>query len=177
MNDTWAEVTKLMEARAARTDIEILAEFEALAPLDERSAVSEDAFWEHAVMYLALTQPPEATIVFEQNLAHAEPRERTFALWGLAALGYQEPIAALILALADPDISTATSFTPGQSMRAAQALADVLGLSFEWGDKAEVDTVRQHFKTLCSSEDLATLAVDLATGKLTRNMGGGRGKV
>jgi hypothetical protein len=56
MNDTWAEVTKLMEARAARTDVEILAEFEALAPLDERSATSEDAFWEHAVMYLALTE-------------------------------------------------------------------------------------------------------------------------
>jgi hypothetical protein len=73
MNDTWAEVTKLMEARAAQTDVEILAEFEALAPLDERSATSEDAFWEHAVMYLALTEicaerrlRPGATLILEK---------------------------------------------------------------------------------------------------------------
>jgi hypothetical protein len=56
MNDTWTEITKLMEARAAWTDAEILAEFEALAPLDENTAVSEDAFWQHAAMYLALTE-------------------------------------------------------------------------------------------------------------------------
>jgi hypothetical protein len=56
MNDTWTEITKLMEARAAWTDAEILAEFEALAPLDESTAVSEDAFWQHATMYLALTE-------------------------------------------------------------------------------------------------------------------------
>jgi hypothetical protein len=56
MNDTWTEITKLMEARAAWTDAEILAEFEALAPLDESSAPSEDAFWQHATMYLALTE-------------------------------------------------------------------------------------------------------------------------
>jgi HEAT repeat protein len=126
---------------------------------------------------LVRLRPPEATIVFEQKLAHADPRERTFALWGLAALGYAEPAAALIRLLDDPDTSTATSFTPGQSMRAAQALADVFGIPFEWGDNAEVKKFRHHCKTLYSSEDLATLAIDLATGKLTRNMGGGRGKV
>jgi hypothetical protein len=126
---------------------------------------------------LVRLRPPEAAAVFEQNLTHADPRERTFALWGLAALGYAEPVAALIRLLDDPDISTATSFTPGQSMRAAQALADVFGIPFEWGDTAEVEKIRQHFKNLYSSEGLATLAADLAAGQLTREMDGGRGKV
>jgi HEAT repeat protein len=126
---------------------------------------------------LVRLRPPEAKIVFEQNLAHADPRERTFALWGLAALGYLEPAAALVRLLDDPDVSTATSFTPGQSMRAAQALADVFGIPFEWADTAEVEKIRHHFRTLYSSEDLATPAAGLAAGKLTRKKGGGRGKV
>jgi hypothetical protein len=56
MNETWTEVTKMMEERASRSDAEILKEFEALAPLDERTAASEDAFWDQATMYLALTE-------------------------------------------------------------------------------------------------------------------------
>jgi hypothetical protein len=126
---------------------------------------------------LVRLRPPEATIVFEQNLAHTEPRERTFALWGLAALGYAEPVAALIELLDEPDVSTATSLTPGQSMRAAQALADVFGIPFEWADTAEVKKIRHHFRTLYSSDDLATLAAALAAGRLTRKIVGGGGKV
>jgi hypothetical protein len=123
---------------------------------------------------LVRLRPPEAAIVFEQNLAHAEPRERTFALWGLAALGYAEPIAALMKLLDDPDISTASSFTPGQSMRAAQALADVVGIPFEWGDDAEVEKTRQHCKRLYSPKQLATLAANLTAGQLTRQIIGNR---
>jgi HEAT repeat protein len=125
---------------------------------------------------LVRLRPAEAVTVFEANLAHAEPRERTFALWGLAALGYAEPLAALIRLLDDPDASTELSFTPGQSMRAAQALADVLGLDFEWGDQAEVDKVRQHCRASHSVEELAKLTADLSAGKLTGRTSSGRGK-
>jgi hypothetical protein len=56
VNETWTNVTALMEARSERSDAEILAEFEVLAPLDERTATSEDAFWVHATVYLALAE-------------------------------------------------------------------------------------------------------------------------
>jgi hypothetical protein len=76
MNETWTEVTALMEARAKRSDDDILAEFTALAPLDEASAPSEEAFWEHATHYLALTEisavrrlKPAAKLILER----AEP--------------------------------------------------------------------------------------------------------
>jgi hypothetical protein len=117
---------------------------------------------------LVRLRPPEAAVVFEANLAHAEPRERAFALWGLAALGYQEAIGALIGLLDDPDLTTAASFTPGQSMRAAQALADVWGLEFDWGDQTEIEKIRQHCRSLYAPDDIKRMAASLATGQLTR---------
>jgi HEAT repeat protein len=125
---------------------------------------------------LVRLRPPKAAVVFEQILAHDEPRERTFALWGLAALGYEEPIAGLINLLDDTDISTATSFTPGQSMRAAQALADIYGLQFEWGDQAAIETVRQHCRSIYRTERLMELTTNLATRWLTRHDMNGEGK-
>jgi hypothetical protein len=56
VNDTWTEVETLMAARSDRSDAEILAEFEAMPPLDETSATSEDAFWQQAHLYLALSE-------------------------------------------------------------------------------------------------------------------------
>jgi hypothetical protein len=56
MNETWTEVEALMAARASRSDAEILAEFEAIAPLDETNATSEEVFWTQANLYLALSE-------------------------------------------------------------------------------------------------------------------------
>jgi hypothetical protein len=56
VNDTWTEVEALMAARSTRSDAEILAEFEAMPPLDETSATSEDVFWVQANLYLALSE-------------------------------------------------------------------------------------------------------------------------
>jgi hypothetical protein len=56
MNDTWAEVEILMKARTTYTDAEILAEFESIPPLDERTAPSEEDFWKQAPLYLALSE-------------------------------------------------------------------------------------------------------------------------
>jgi hypothetical protein len=51
---------------------------------------------------------PEAMIVFEMNVTHPEARTRAFALWGLAALGYEQAIGALVGLLDDPDVYTET---------------------------------------------------------------------
>jgi hypothetical protein len=74
VNDTWTKVEALMAARASRTDAEILAEFEAMPPLDETSAISEDAFWHQATLYLALSEicavrrlKPGARLILEKG--------------------------------------------------------------------------------------------------------------
>jgi hypothetical protein len=56
VNDTWTEVEALIAVRSARSDAEVLAEFEAMPPLDETSATSEDVFWKQATLYLALSE-------------------------------------------------------------------------------------------------------------------------
>lgn len=86
---------------------------------------------------------PEAALVFEPNLTHPDPRTRTFALWGLASLKYEAALGALVHLLDDPDIYTPTQFEPGQSRKAAQALADIHGWPFEWGNEASFDEVKR----------------------------------
>jgi PBS lyase HEAT-like repeat len=124
------------------------------------------------LMVLVKLRPPEAMIVFEMNVTHPEARTRAFALWGLAALGYEQAIAALVGLLDDADIyietPTEKSWVPGQSMRAAQALADVMGLPFEWADETYVTAIRQHCQSLYPATEVARLTADLANGQLTK---------
>jgi hypothetical protein len=121
---------------------------------------------------LVKLRPPEAMIVFEMNLSHTDARSRSFALWGLAVLGYEQAIGALVGLLDDPDVyietPTEKSWVPGQSMRAAQALADVLGLDFEWGDESYVKAIRKHCQNLYPAAEVARLTADLENGQLTK---------
>jgi hypothetical protein len=57
---------------------------------------------------------------------------RIFCAWGLAKLCDQEAVKYLVEMLDDPDERGPTFFEPGESIRAAQALADVFGWPFEW---------------------------------------------
>jgi hypothetical protein len=66
-----------------------------------------------------------------------EKSTRIFAAWGLGKLGDAKAVDYLIAMLHDPDRHTATSFEPGQSIRAAQAVCDIHGWPFEW-NKAHV---------------------------------------
>jgi hypothetical protein len=85
-----------------------------------------------------------AASVLEANTTHAEARTRTFAWWGLAALGRGGAVRALVALLDDVDVTTATSHEPGQQRRAAQALADLWGLQFEWDNLGAVAQLRAH---------------------------------
>jgi HEAT repeat protein len=109
---------------------------------------------------------PEAVLVFEPNLTHPEARTRTYALWGLAALKYEVAIGALVHLLDDPDIQTPGGFEPGQSQRAAQALAEIHGWPFEWGDRSSFEAVRQRCRERYSDAFVQRCLSTLAKGRL-----------
>lgn len=110
---------------------------------------------------------PEGALAFEPNIAHPDPETRIFALWGLAALKYETPLGALVALLDDPDIRTANSFRPGQSQRAAQALATIFGWPFEWGDGVSRDAVKTRCRERFSENFVQKCVAALAKGQLT----------
>jgi hypothetical protein len=57
---------------------------------------------------------------------------KVIAAWGLAKLGDLAAIEYLGKMLYDPVVKTPTYHLPGESLRAAQAMADVFDLPFEW---------------------------------------------
>lgn len=113
---------------------------------------------------------PIAALVFEPNLSHPETRTRVFALWGLAALGHETPIAGLVALLDDPEVRTPTSYEPGESRRAAQALCDVLGWPFEWAPEA-VQATRERVRARFTDAYLAACAEALARGRFDLSPG------
>lgn len=116
---------------------------------------------------LVRLRAPEAAVVFEANLAHPQPRIRVFALWGLAGIGYAQPVGALVALLDAPDQRTPVSFAPGESRRAAQALADLFDWPFAWGDKAALDAVRDRCAARFPADWIARCVEDVAAGRIT----------
>jgi hypothetical protein len=57
---------------------------------------------------------------------------RVVAAWGLAKLKEQDALQYLVAMLDDPDDRGPQHFTPGQSIRAAQAVSDLFGWPFQW---------------------------------------------
>lgn len=110
---------------------------------------------------------PEAALAFEPNITHPEPRTRVFALWGLAALKYETPLGALVHLLDDPDVRTPHSFEPGQSWRAAQALADILGWPYKWGDKQAFEALKSRCRERFSEDFVRQCLAALAKGQLS----------
>lgn len=110
---------------------------------------------------------PEGALAFEPNISHPDPGTRTFALWGLAALKYETPLGGLVALLDDPDIRTPNSFRPGQSQRAAQALAAIFGWPFEWGDGVSRDAVKNRCRERFSPDFVHKCVAALAKGQLT----------
>jgi hypothetical protein len=145
-----------------------------LGRLKDRDAV--DVLMEHTrgqdtpfpvLVTLVHLRCPEGALAFEPNITHPDPNKRSFALWGLAALKYETPLGALVHLLDDPDIRTPNSFEPGQSMRATQALADILGLPFKWGETETIDAVKSHCRKRFSGDFVQKCLAALAKGQLT----------
>jgi HEAT repeat protein len=110
---------------------------------------------------------PEGALVFEPNINHPDPQTRTFALWGLAGLKYETPLGALVHLLDDPDIRTPNSFQPGQSWRAAQALSDILGWPYKWGDKGAFEALKSHCRERFPEDFVQKCIAALAKGQLS----------
>jgi len=72
---------------------------------------------------------------------------RVIAAWGLAKLGDNDSLQYLAELLFDPDITTPTSFTHGQSFRAAQAICDLKKWHFEW-NRTFIHKHREEWKKL-----------------------------
>lgn len=140
-----------------------LADGEALDLLMDQTCGVETPFV--VLQALVRLRAPEADLCFEPNLRHPEPRIRTFALWGLAANGWATALGGLIDLLDDADVRTESGFTPGQSVRAAQALADIHGWPFVWG-KPAVPEVKARCAERYSAEFVAECRADLAAGRL-----------
>jgi HEAT repeat protein len=73
--------------------------------------------------------------------------DQVIAAWGLGTLGDEAAIRYLADMLDDPDTETATSFSPGESLRAAQALCDIYGWPFKWKVSWVSKTKRQWQKS------------------------------
>jgi hypothetical protein len=164
----------LREIARDRGDREWAFAVASLGRLKDREAV--DVLMDHTrgqdtpfviIAALVRLRCPEGALVFEPNITQPEPQTRTFALWGLAALKYETPLGALIHLLDDPDIRTPNSFQPGQSWRAAQALSDILGRPYKWGDKPSFDALRSHCRERFSEDFIQKCLAALAKGRLT----------
>jgi hypothetical protein len=165
---------RLREIAKDRTDPDWAFAVSTLGDLRDRDAV--EILMAHTrgqqtpfvlVAALVRLKCPEAALVFEPNLAHPEARTRVFALWGLAALKYEAALGALVHLLDEPDVQTATTFQPGQSRRAAQALAEIHGWPFEWEDRASFEDIRMRARARYSQAFVQACLAALAKGKLT----------
>ena len=88
-----------------------------------------------------------ARVEFEDYLlsvfqSDCKKTDKIMAAWGLAKLGSAEAYNYLISMLDDPEnvikSATTTTYDPGESIRAAQAISDVNGWEFEWGASSVV---------------------------------------
>lgn len=77
--------------------------------------------------------------------------DRVIAAWGLAKLGEKKALRYLVEMLFDPNKKTPTSYTPGQSLRAAQAVCDIKGWQFEW-NRSFVVAHRDEWRKVLLSE-------------------------
>jgi HEAT repeat protein len=98
---------------------------------------------------------PYLTDVFKKR--HQSENARVISAWGLAKLGDKKAHAFLVKTLDDPDDhpgwwakfkhkhfgAPLVAFSPGESLRAAQALCDIHGWLFEWEIESVIETQKR----------------------------------
>jgi hypothetical protein len=72
-------------------------------------------------------------------------RDKIMAAWALCKHGCFDHYDYIVGLLEDSDISTETSFSPGEARTAAQAISDIKGWEFEWEEKY-VQVVKDRLK-------------------------------
>ena len=79
------------------------------------------------------------------NDRQSDTSDKVVSAWGLVKIGDNSYFNYLVQMLDDPDIETSTSYSPGQSIRAAQAICDINKWDFVW-DKDYITVVKDKLK-------------------------------
>jgi HEAT repeat protein len=135
LNDALAvEDSSLAHAYAIRTAGVLRSEANVEALLTLLSDTHRPSSWQ--LLWAAKDFPhPRFRPALERFFREGTKEQRIIAAWGLGKMGDEEAICYLGEMLDDPDKETPTSYIHGESMRAAQALCDIL-----WSSPRKVDT-------------------------------------
>ena len=129
--------TNLLSALGKLADPSSLPIFEYLIelnnPRDEWSLLAAAVIFNHPIF-----------VTYTKKIFEVSPSKshKVMAAWSLAKSGDDEAYKYLVGMLDDPDIGNPNSYEPGESIRAAQAIADINGWEFQWS-KSFVELVKQ----------------------------------
>jgi len=138
----------LCRAYAVTAAEELRAEANLPALLWLASDTAYDPLFRRLLPALTAYADPRCRPALERFFRKDQPKPvRVFAAWGLGKIGDRAAIRYLADMLDDPDIHTPTSFEPGESFRAAQALCDIHGWPFEW-DRSWVAKTKRRWQRL-----------------------------
>ena len=139
----------LCRAHAITAAEELRLEANLPALLRLAAGPASDPLFRRLLPALRAYADPRCRPALERFFQSENPREgRIHAAWGLGKLGDQEAIRYLADMLDDPEVRTPTSYDPGQSLRAAQALCDINGWPFQWGRDGVARTKRRWLRSL-----------------------------
>jgi HEAT repeat protein len=136
-------------AYAIRAAGELRSEANLPALLDLASNPAFDRLFRRTLWALKDYPHPRFRPALERFFRAGRPKEeRVLAAWGLGKLGDPEALRYLVAMLDDPEVETPTSFDPGYSLRAAQALCDIHGWPFRWDRRWVARTKRRWQQSL-----------------------------
>jgi hypothetical protein len=140
---------ELCQAYAITAAEELRAEANLPALLRLAGDSALDPLFRRLLPALTAYADPRCRAALERFFLPDQPKAvRVFAAWGLGKLGDEDAIRYLAEMLDDPEVRTPTSYDPGESLRAAQALCDVRGWPFEWGRDGVERTRRRWLRSL-----------------------------
>lgn len=101
--------------------------------LDLAKSANKNKYW-RLIWAFKNYAKPEGKPFLEKifNDKQSDKSDKVVSAWGLVKIGDKSYYDYLIQMLNDPDIETSTSYSPGQSMRAAQAICDINKWEFVW---------------------------------------------
>jgi len=103
--------------------------------LDLAQTVDKDKYWR--LIWAFKNYAKEEGRPFLEKVFHdkqSDTSDKVVSAWGLVKIGDSSYYNYLVQMLDDPDIETSTSYSPGQSMRAAQAICDINKWDFVWNN-------------------------------------------